>query len=66
MVELRYYGGHLERDGSSVIDGCREDARVDAELRRILGCVPMPRAPRSPVLELPITRDIPITETVAA
>ncbi len=66
MVELRYYGGHLERDGSSTIDGCRQDERIDVVLYRILGGVPRPSVPRSPVLELPVAREIPNTETVAA
>lgn len=65
-AEVRFHGGHLERDQSSVIDGCRHDQRIDTQLHRILGGIPKPRAPRSPVVELRVARDIPVTETVAA
>jgi hypothetical protein len=65
MIEVRFHGGHLERDQSSVIDGCRHDERIDAQLHRILGGIPKPRAPRSPVLELAPSERID-QETIAA
>jgi hypothetical protein len=61
MTSERTYGGHLTRDGSSVIDGCRQDERVDAQLRR-LGYVRKP--PRARVVQLPVARDV-ATEVAA-
>lgn len=52
------YGGHLERDADSVIDGTRRDPeisrKIDDRLKQILGGVPKPRAPRAKVVELPV------------
>jgi hypothetical protein len=64
-IATRTYGGHLTRDGSSVIDACCHDQRIDDQLRRILGAVPQPRAPHAPVVQLPVAPER-TTEAVAA
>lgn len=48
---VRTYGGHLERDGSSVVDACRRSRVIDRRLVCLLGGVPTGRR-RGCVVEL--------------